>query len=91
MVESDTKRDNNVQHMESTAEIVASQIISNQCADLQPTKKVHVVMTEHSDNESDDSLYHLEEVGAVNHSRQSSFSQYCRSRKQRVRQRYNVN
>ena len=40
---------------------------------LQPTKKVHVVMTEHSDNESDDSLYQLEEVGAVNHQQTKQF------------------
>ena len=40
---------------------------------LQPTKKVHVVMTEHSDSESDDSLYQLEEVGAVNHQQTKQF------------------
>jgi len=56
---------------------------------LLPTKTVHVVMKEHSDDESNDPLYQLE-VGIVN-SRQGSFLQYCRFRKQWRRQSYSVN
>ena len=39
----------------------------------QPSKQVHVVTTEQSGDESEDSLYQLEEVGAVHHQRTKQF------------------
>ena len=39
----------------------------------QPSKQVHVVTTEQSDDDSDDFLYQLEEVGTVNHQHTKQF------------------
>ena len=39
----------------------------------QPSKQVYVVTTEQSGDESDDSLYQLEEVGAVHHQQTKQF------------------
>ena len=62
MVVRDTKRGSSVQHAESCGKPNHLSVCRTQLS-----KQVHVVTTEQSWDESDDSLYQLEEVGAVHH------------------------
>ena len=60
--------------MANAAGSVASKTIFSQCADYsQANNSVHPVRAEQSEDESDDLLYQLEEMGTVNHQQTRQF------------------